>query len=72
MRRELSKRRRAAALSGGVAAMSGTTPLVAHGHHVLLACMLAFEVVLLCIALRLLYESKRKCKDDEIHMKAAS
>lgn len=60
MRRELSKRRRAAVLAGGVAAMSGTIP-VAHGHHVAVAFILAFEVVLLAFSLRLLHESKHEC-----------
>ena len=60
MRRERTKRQRAAALCASVAAISATIPVLARGHHVVMAFMLLIQIVLLVSALRLLYEAKRE------------
>jgi hypothetical protein len=61
MRMQRSKRQRVVALCSSVAAMSATIPVLAHSHQVVMAFMLVFEVVLLALAFRLLYEAKREC-----------
>ena len=57
---QASKRQRAIAVSASVAAMSGTAPELARGHHTVLAFMWVLQVIMLGFALRLLYQSKHE------------